>query len=168
VATIRAERAHDHAAIRTVNARAFGRPDEARLVDLLREQARPFVSLVAVQDGALVGHVSFSPVTVGAADSADCLGLAPLSVLPGWQRRGIGSQLVRAGLQACVEQRARVVVVLGHAHYYPRFGFAPAHRQGLTCEYPVAEDVFMVLELEAGALGGRSGIVRYHSTFATL
>ena len=166
---IRAETADDYAAVRQVNERAFGRPDEARLVDRLRTVADPQISLVAVSQGQVVGHIFFSPVSIELNDSgAVTLGLAPMAVLPEHQKQGIGSQLVRAGLQECQRIGCQVVVVLGHPDYYPRFGFVPAKQKGLTCEYPVPAEVFMVAELTPGALAGLRGLVKYHPEFSAI
>src|SRR5688572_16971932 len=108
----------------------------------------------------------FSPVRIESDSSSwTALGLAPMGVIPDFQNRGIGSELVREGLKAALELQEKVVVVLGHPRFYPRFGFVPAKSKGLTCEYPVPEDVFMVVELEDGALGGRAGLVKYSSEF---
>lgn len=164
---IRPEKAADFDAVRELNTLAFGGATEAALVDALREAADPIISLVAVDDAQVVGHILFSPVTI---ESGDCespaLGLAPMAVLPDFQRQGVGSQLVRAGLRECQRIGANVVVVLGHPEYYPRFGFVPASQKGLSSEYRVPDDVFMVIELEPGALKGRRGLVRYHPEFA--
>jgi len=165
---IRAERPGDVAAIDAVNRSAFNQPNEAALVVLLREQASPLVSLVAETDGALVGHVLFSPVTLTGYADAAIMGLAPMAVMPAMQRRGAGSMLARAGLDACIRLGADAVVVLGHADYYPRFGFAPASRFAIASEYDVADEVFMALELKPAALAGKSGTIRYHPAFATL
>ena len=158
----------DRGPIREVNQRAFGQPDEANLVDALRQQAEPFISLVAVEQGSVVGHISFSPITIAGTPTPDAVGLAPMAVVPECQNRGIGSQLVKAGLRECRRHGLRIVVVLGHANYYPRFGFVPGSRKALACEYPVPDDAFMVLELEPDALRGRSGLVRYHPAFTRL
>jgi len=96
------------------------------------------------------------------------MGLAPMGMAPEFQRRGIRSALVRAGLERCRELGFSGVVVLGHPGYYPRFGFQPAARCGLGCEYEVPEEVFMAMELQPGALGRASGTVRYHSAFRNL
>ena len=164
--TIRAETLADRRAVRRVNELAFGGPGEAALVDALREEARPHISLVAVLDRRVVGHIFFSPITIESAESvSNAMALGPMAVLPERQGQGIGSQLVREGLKECRQAGQEVVFVLGHAHYYPRFGFAPASAQGLRCLYPVPDEVFMVAELRAGALAGRRGIVRYHPAF---
>jgi len=163
---IREEAASDVAAIRDVNRAAFGTDSEARLVDLLRDRAAPIVSLVAEHAGAIVAHICFSPVTLSGHDDLNLMGLAPMAVLPSEQRRGIGSALVRAGLERCADLSCAAVVVLGHPEYYPRFGFVPASRFGIGSEYEVPDDVFMVLELQPGRLRGRSGTARYHPAFA--
>jgi putative acetyltransferase len=167
VIEIRPETAADFAAVREVNELAFGQPAEAGLVDALRRAASPTISLVALEDGRVVGHIFFSPVTFeGPQGVSAAMGLAPMAVRPERQNQGIGSALVRAGLAACAGLGENVVVVLGHPHYYPRFGFVPASSRGLSSEYPVPDDVFMVAELAPGALGGRSGLVKYHPEFA--
>jgi putative acetyltransferase len=164
---IRAERPEDTPLIRDVISAAFETAAEADLVDVLRQQARPIVSLVALERDAVVGHILFSSVTVSSHQDVRMMGLAPLAVVPGRQRTGIGSELVRAGLEECRRLGFAGVVVLGHAAYYPRFGFAPASRFGLVSEYDVPDEVFMALELETGALRGKSGTVRYHPAFAS-
>ncbi len=165
--SIRLEASRDATAVHALNALAFGRPDEARLVEALRLRPQPFVSLVAERGGILVGHIAFTPVTVENIESL-IMGLAPMAVAPALQRSGIGSSLVRAGLDRCRERGAGAAVVLGHPEYYPKFGFVPAVRFGLKCEYDVPEDVFMALELRPGALGTTGGTVRYHPAFAEL
>jgi len=164
---VRAEVPGDIPTIRRINESAFERPNEGDLVDALRRAAGTYVSLVAEQDGKVVGHVLFTEVRVESdAGSWDALGLAPMAVLPEYQRQGIGSQLVRSGLDACARQGHAVVVVLGHPTYYPRFGFVPTAAKGLRCEYPVPDEVFMVAELVPGALDGRTGLVKYRPEFA--
>jgi putative acetyltransferase len=149
-----------------VTASAFPSVAEANLVDALRQQQASSVSLVADDGGQVVGHILFSAVTLDDADIG-ILGLAPMAVLPGRQRQGIGSELVRAGLDASRKRGAAAVVVVGHPAFYPRFGFIPASRFGLRCEYEVPDDVFMALELRPGVLR-TGGFVRYHPAFAEL
>jgi putative acetyltransferase len=173
--TIRPERAADASAVRAVNESAFETDVEARLVDVLRVEASPLVSLVAEIDGSICGHILFSPITLqqevagsqGASHSrSQPLGLAPMAVSPSHQRKGIGSALVRAGLAACRQLECEAVVVLGHPQFYPRFGFRPASHFGLRSEYDVPDEVFMAMELTPGSLAGKHGIVRYHPAFA--
>ena len=164
--TIREERPGDVASIRHVNEQAFGRPEEAHIVDRLRTRGKVILSLVAAQNDRIVGHILFSPVmTESEGGLFTVAGLAPMAVLPGLQKQGIGSRLVTHGLEQCREIGYGCVVVLGHAEYYPRFGFVPASRYGLKCEYDVPDEVFMALELREGALKGRAGLVKYQPEF---
>jgi putative acetyltransferase len=165
---IRTEDEADRAAIHAVNRAAFGTSVEANLVDVLRRKAPQFVSLVAEVDDAIVGHIVFSKVWLTGRDDLSIVGLGPMAVAPDYQRKGIGSALVRAGLTGCKQLGSQAVVVLGHAEYYPRFGFAPAIRYAIRCEYDVPDDVFMVAELESGVLRGVSGVVRYDEAFAAV
>ena len=163
---VRPERTEDHESVRRVNELAFEQPDEADLVDALRANARPYISLVAVADEQVVGHIFFSPVSVESESSVfTAMGLAPMAVLPEYQNQEIGSRLVREGLKECQRLGHGIVVVLGHANYYPRFGFTPASLKGLRSEYDVPDEVFMVLESVPGALEGRRGLVKYHPEF---
>ena len=164
---IREEQPRDIGRIHDVNEAAFGRPDEARLVDVLRDAARPFLSLVAEENGEVVGHICFTPVEVERYEGSkiNILGLAPMSVHPAHQRRGIGSKLVEAGVEECRRAAYPAVVVLGHPNFYPRFGFRPAAPNGLVSTYDVPEPVFMVLELQPGALRDLRGVARYHPAF---
>jgi putative acetyltransferase len=163
--TIRPEAPTDHEAIRTVNRLAFGRDAEAGLVDALRAAAQPFLSLVALENADIVGHIAFSPVAIhGDGPPMPALALGPMAVLPDMQRRGIGSRLVLEGLAACQAARHLVVVVVGHPAFYSRFGFVQAVPRGLRCEYDVPDEAFMVAELAPGALHG-GGLVRYHPAF---
>lgn len=165
---VRPERPDDVAAIRYVNRTAFDTTVEADLVDGLRQQANPIVSMVAVANGAIVGHIFFSPVTLSSQSDFQIMGLAPMAVVPGPPRLGIGSALVLAGLDECRRRGVGAVVVLGHAGYYPRFGFVPASTFGLTSEYDAPDEVFMALELTADALRQRAGVIRYHPAFAAV
>lgn len=163
---VRTETTDDHKSVWRVNEIAFGQRNEADLVDALRANARPYISLVAVVDEQVVGHIFFSPVSVESEGSVfTAMGLAPMAVLPEYQNQGIGSQLVREGLKACQRLGHDIVVVLGHANYYPRFGFTHASLKGLRSEYDVPDEVFMAAELVPGALEGRGGLVKYHAEF---
>jgi putative acetyltransferase len=165
---IRTEKATDRDAVYAVNVAAFPTPAEAGLVDALREQARSLISLVAEDHGNIVGHIMFSPVSLSAAPGLKIMGLAPMAVAPQQQRRGIGSALVRAGLEQCRQLDIAAVVVLGHPDYYPRFGFVPASHFGISCEYDVSDEVFMAIALQPGALSGNPGTAKYHSAFSKL
>lgn len=132
----------------------------------LERQGQAAVSLVAVFGEVVVGHVLFSPVTLGERE-CNGLGLAPLAVAPAWQRRGIGSELVRKGLQECAELGTGFVVVLGDPAFYRRFGFQPAIERGLSNDYG-ATRAFQVLELRPGAIPDCGGPIHYASAFAAL
>lgn len=162
---IRQETEADRAAIRAVNDAAFGTSAEADIVEALRSKGVRLVSLVVELDGTIVGHALFSPVLLAEHPQLKVMGLGPMSVVPGHQRKGIGSALVREGLKQCKELGYHAVVVIGHPQYYPRFGFVPAARYEMRSQYDVPEDAFMISELEAGALHGASGLVRYDEAF---
>jgi putative acetyltransferase len=163
---VRAEEPRDSEQVRTVNEQAFGRPDEASLVDALRGLPHS-ISLVASAGERIVGHIFFTPLQVeGSPKEVIAVGLGPMAVLPEFQRQGVGSQLVRAGLDSCRMSHTDAVVVIGHPEFYPRFGFVPAISKGLQCEFDVPPEVFMVLELRTGSLSG--GFVKYHPGFLAL
>ena len=165
---IRTEQRRDASQIREVTVAAFNGESEANLVALLRQRAYPLISLVAEDGGLIVGHIMFSPVTLAAKDEFRAMGLAPMAVRPVKQRQGIGSALVERGLEECRLMGMEAVVVLGHPGFYPRFGFVPAVRFGLRCEYEVPDDAFMALELRGSALKEMTGTIRYHDAFALL
>ena len=124
---IRPEMPEDAAAIRQVNEEAFGGQDEADIVEKLRSHQAFTLSLVATCTDKVVGHILFSPVTIESeSESFAALGLGPVAVLPPYQNKGIGSQLVRTGIEKCRQAGHDVIVVVGHPTYYPRFGFFPA------------------------------------------
>jgi len=164
--TIRPETLEDIDSIRHVNEQAFGQEDESRLIEKLRNHGVLTISLVAVQAGDIIGHIAFSPVAIESRlSSFEAISLGPMAVLPSCQKKGTGSQLVRAGLEECKLLGYEIVVVLGHPDYYPRFGFDPAKPRGIECEYEVPDEAWMVLELQEGALAGRSGVVKYQPEF---
>jgi putative acetyltransferase len=166
-AVIRPECPGDEAALRALHAACFPSDAEAQLVDLLRAAGRLSVSLVAVVNGALAGHVALSPVTVAAATAVPGAGLAPLAVAAGWRRRGVGADLVRGSLAAARVAGFGWVVVLGEPSYYARFGFRPASGRGLQDEYGGGA-AFQALELVAGAVPVGAGLVRYAPEFAAV
>jgi putative acetyltransferase len=162
---IRPENPGDHEAIRRVNRLAFGQEAEARLVDALRAEGYLRVSLVAAIGNQVVGHILFSDLPIlTEAGLMPALSLAPMAVLPEFQGQGIGSALVRDGLAACRLQGHRIVIVVGHPHFYRRFGFSSERAKRL--ESPYAGEAFMAVELEAGALDGVTGRVEYPAPFA--
>ena len=165
--TIRTERPEDYTEVRRINELAFGRPAEADLVDKLRQACAEAVSLVAEDHDLVVGHILFTPVVVETANQrAVGMGLAPMSVLPGRQRQGIGSQIVTRGLDILRERQCPFVVVVGHPEYYPRFGFEPSSRHGLASQWEgIPDAAFMTIILDARAMAGVSGVARYRDEF---
>ncbi len=162
---VRPERRADIDSIRVLNEAAFESHEEADLVDALRASAHGFVSLVASEGGTVVGQITFSRVSLDGDHELGLLGLGPMSVLPSRQREGIGTRLMHAGLEHCALIGCPAVVVVGHADYYPRFGFVPASRFGLRCQFDVPDEVFMAREIAAGGLAGHVGTIRYHPAF---
>lgn len=163
---IRQELSPDRQGVSEVNRLAFGREDEGNLVDALRDRGAIICSLVAEENGVIVGHVLFSPAVLdddGRETTVAALG--PVAVRPSHQRRGIGDALIRAGLGVCREQGYDLAVVLGHSTYYPRFGFRPSRPLGIRWEHDAPEEAFMVMELQTGAPAGRMGIIRYQPEF---
>jgi putative acetyltransferase len=154
-AAIRIERPADHPAIRQVNEAAFGDTEEATLVEALRANGAILLSLVAETPGGVIGHALFSRIPAVA--------LAPVAVRPAHQRHGIGGQLIRAGLEQMRSHGERIVIVVGHPEYYPRFGFSSERARDLDSPFP--SDAFMALELHAGALEGVRGAVKYPDAF---
>jgi putative acetyltransferase len=162
---IRPEADHDQSAIRSVHQMAFEGHAEANLVDALRDDGFAEISIVAEMDGEIVGHILFSPVAiVTKAGTVEALSLAPTAVMPMFQRKGIGTRLVEAGLNVCRERGHRVVVVLGHPEFYPRFGFSAELARPLESPFGGGE-AWMALELVPGALEGIEGPVEFPQPF---
>jgi putative acetyltransferase len=150
-----------------LNRRAFGQEEEADLVDRLRESCAESLSLVAVSDHRVVGHILFTPARIEADDrTIEGMGLAPMAVLPKHQRRGIGSRLVKAGLSRLQDAQCPFIIVLGHTDYYPRFGFVPASRHDIRCEFDAPDEAFMILVLNQSEMEGISGVAKYRPEFA--
>ena len=164
---IREEQSEDIPIIREVNKRAFGQPQEADVVDELRRNCNDLMSLVAVAQDQVVGHILFSPVTIESEDRiVRGVGLAPMAVLPEYQRKGVGAELIRTGITRLGSKGCPFVIVLGHAEYYPRFGFETASRYGVRSEWDVPDDAFMILILNKSEMQGISGLARYRPEFA--
>jgi putative acetyltransferase len=163
---VREEQPEDIQAIREVNLRAFGQTIEADIVDKLRWNCKGLLSLVALIQNQIVGHILFSPTLLETGSGTiDGMGLAPMAVLPECQRQGIGTELIRAGITRLEQQGCPFVIVLGHAEYYPRFGFEPANRYGVRSEWGVPDDTFMILLLDKSSVESISGMARYRPEF---
>jgi putative acetyltransferase len=162
---IREERPDDVAAVRDLNRRAFGQDQESNIVDALRANGAALLSLVATVDDRVVGHIMYSPLSVGDINGA---ALGPMAVIPERQRQGIGSKLVEAGDRKLKDAGCPFIIVVGHADYYPRFGFTPASEHGIKCEWDVPNDVFMLLFLDEAKMQGVSGLARYRHEFSSV
>ena len=167
--TVRPEQPDDILAVHMVNEQAFGQSAEADIVDALRAACPDILSLVAESNGRIVGHIFFSPVTISdTTGTIPGMSLAPMAVAPEHQRQGIGLQLVNAGLAILRERTCPFVIVLGHPEYYPRFGFVPASRHGITCQWEgIPDEVFMILIFDRASMSGVSGTARYRDEFDT-
>jgi putative acetyltransferase len=165
---IQPEKREYDTAIHEINVLAFGLENEARLVENLRKSPDfiPELSLVAVKDKMVVGHILFSRITIQTKiGSFPALALAPMAVHPEFQKQGIGSKLIRQGFARCRKLGHKIVVVVGHPNYYPRFGFTSARAKGLEAPFSVPDEAFMVIEIAPGALNGISGMVIYPPAF---
>jgi len=165
---VREEANQDHEAVRQINRRAFDQEEEGQLVDALRAGNFARISLIAETDKQVVGHIMFSDLAIITTNGTiAALALAPMAVLPDFQRQGIGSALVRRGLEICKVRGHRIVVVLGHPDFYPRFGFSAKSAESLESPYGGGPS-FMAIELVPGALHGVAGKVAYAEPFNNL
>ncbi len=163
---IRAEEPRDIPEIHAVNQSSFSTEAEAQLIDALRNEGVPLISLVAEDDEGVCGHIAFTPVAIKGENPGKRLaGLGPMAVSPTRRKQGVGRLLVEEGLKACQKAGYDAVVVLGHADYYPRFGFVPSVAYGIVSSYDVPDEIFMVMELKKGGLKGVQGTVSYHDLF---
>jgi putative acetyltransferase len=165
---IRPESKDDLTKITQINNTAFGQPKEGQLVKNLRKNKQfiPQLSLVAILDNELVGHILFFPIKIISKEREfDSAALAPIAVLPKHQRSGVGSALVNHGLAECRNERFQSLIVLGHPDYYPRFGFKPASRWNISAPFDVPDEAFMALELTENRLKNVQGVVHYPEEF---
>jgi len=158
------ENPEDFQSIHDINLESFESDNEAILVDKLRSVVKPFISLVAKEKGSVLGHILFTPVTVGNSNIT-AMGLGPMAVRPERQGQGIGSALINQGLKVCRNRDVKTIFVLGEPDYYMRFGFEPASKKDLYYKSKKFTPYFFVIELLPECLSGISGEVRYHKLF---
>lgn len=167
--TIRQETKDDQPEVYAINTQAFGQEGEAMLVDRLRKTPSfvPELSLVATSGDRLVGHILFSIISIsdGNGNKVESLALAPMAVRPEFQQQGIGGQLIQNGLKKARELKYTSVIVLGHEHYYPKFGFLPAEKWDIQSPYDVPSSFFMAVELIPDGLKDVNGMVQYPKEF---
>ncbi len=165
--TIRKEKAEDILPVRDIHEEAFGRPTEAKIVDALRRNCSTYLSLVAEDEGRLVGHILFSPAYIEyAGERIVGMGLAPMAVLPEFQRQEIGSNLVTKGIEELRKRGCPFIIVLGYPEFYSRFGFSPASRRNIRCQWPeVPDEAFLIYVLDQQAMRGVSGVAYYRKEF---
>lgn len=165
--TIRQETITDFPQVYNIHAAAFGQKDESEIVERIRKGAHfvPALSLVANYQNQIGGHILFSKIKINCSPEFECLALAPVAVLPEFQKKGIGKKLVNAGLEIAKSLGFEAVIVLGHKDYYPKFGFQKAIDFGISCPFDVPDEHFMAIELKENALSGKAGTVVYPSEF---
>lgn len=166
---IRQEIPDDFNTVFEINKLAFGQDNEAKLVSLLRQSNAfvPELSLVATIDNKIIGHILFSKIIIADDNhnEFESLALAPMAVMPEFQQKGIGGQLIKSGIDKAKELQYKSVIVLGHEHYYPKFGFVPAKKWNIKAPFDVPANAFMGIELVSDGLKGVSGTVKYPKAF---
>jgi len=164
---IRAEKSDDHDAVKDLNDRAFNQSQEGIIVGKITNSGASILSLVAEIDKKIVGHILFSPAQFEEFPGiTGGMGLAPMAVLPGYQEQGIGKMLVKEGISILRKQNVPFIIVLGHEHYYPKFGFEKASGYGIRCQWEgVPDEAFMILILNHELMSGVQGVARYMDEF---
>ena len=164
---IRKEKSEDLQRIYEINEQAFKQKTESELIRKIRASKNfiPKLSLVAVKNGRIVGHILFSKIKIKGEKEYESLILAPIAVLPELQKQGIGRKLITEGLKKARELGFSSIIVLGHKDYYPKFGFEKASKWKIKCSFDVPDEAFMAIELNSGALKGKSGIIEFPKEF---
>jgi len=164
---IRKEEEKDNKRVYEVNRLAFQQENESKLIEKIRkgENFVPELSLVAEIDDEIVGHILFSKINIIGDAIFESLALAPMAVIPEFQKQGIGGKLIKKGIEKAKELGFDSIIVLGHKEYYPKFGFQKASKWGIKCPFDVPDEVFMAIELANKALENKAGTVKYPKEF---
>ncbi|MFC3199477.1 GNAT family N-acetyltransferase [Parapedobacter deserti] len=168
---IRQEKPNDYPQVFLVHELAFDRTDEAKLVNSLRKSNRfiPELSLVAEINKEIIGHIVYTKIEIHQGEGCfKSIALAPLSVRPDFQKLGVGSTLIHTSLSLATELNYNSIIVLGHKHYYPKFGFTATERWGIKAPFDVPAGSLMGLELRPGALEHVSGTIKYAPEFSAV
>ncbi|NYT00929.1 MAG: N-acetyltransferase [Methanocellales archaeon] len=165
--TIRKEEKKDYKKVYEVNCFAFQQEYESKLIEKIRKGKNfiPELSLVAEIDDEIVGHILFSRIEIVGDSVFDSLALAPMAVIPEFQKQGIGSKLIKKGIEKAKELGFDSIIVLGHKEYYPKFGFQKASKWNIKCPFEVHEEAFMAIELTEKAFEDKAGTVKYPDEF---
>lgn len=164
---VRKEEEKDYSKVYNVNKLAFKQENESKLIEKIRKGKNfvPELSIVAEVDNQIVGHILFSKIKIVGDSVYESLALAPMAVIPEFQKQGIGSLLIRKGIETAKKLGFDSIIVLGHKEYYPKFGFQPVSKWKIKCPFDVPDEVFMAIELTEGALKGKFGVVKYPDEF---
>jgi putative acetyltransferase len=164
---IRKEEKKDLKEIYEINRLSFGQENESKLIDKIRAGSNfiPDLSLVAVSGNRIVGHILFSKIKIIGSSVFETLALGPMAVIPAFQKKGIGSKLIKKGMIRAKELGFTSIIVVGHKEYYPRFGFERASKWGIKCPFEVPDEAFMAVELTEKALEDKAGTIRYPDEF---
>jgi len=165
--TIRKEEERDYKKVYEVNRLAFQQENESKLIEKIRKGNNfvPDLSLVAKIDDEIVGHILFSRIKIVGDSIFESLALAPMAVIPEFQKQGIGAELIKKGIDKAKELGFDSIIVLGHKEYYPKFGFKRASNWSIECPFEVPDEAFMAIELTEKAFEDKAGTVRYPDEF---
>lgn len=164
---VRKEEEKDYKKIYEVNKLAFGQENESKLIEKIRKGKNfiPDLSLVAEIGNKIVGHIMFSKIIIVGSSVFETLALAPMAVIPAFQKQGIGSELIKKGMAKAKEIGFDSIIVLGHRDYYPKFGFERASKWNIKCPFEFPDEAFMAIELTEKALENKAGTVKYPNEF---
>ncbi|MCD6106616.1 MAG: N-acetyltransferase [Caldisericaceae bacterium] len=164
---IRKEEEKDYKQVYEVNKLAFQQENESILIEKIRkgENFIPDLSLVAEIDNRIVGHILFSKIKIVGDSIFESIALAPMAVIPAFQKQGVGSKLIKKGMAKAKELGFDSIIVLGHKDYYPKFGFERASKWNIKCPFKVPEEAFMAIALTKKALEDKAGTVKYPDEF---